>query len=324
MSRMPTRRPHLLVPCLVAVVAWTACGERQSPEPDSQGAAAPPAQAAAPPLPAEAAVSSRPERRGWTGVVVARESVDVTAETQGRVRAMHVQIGDAVQRGQPIASLDASIAGQDLEMARSALRAAEADASRVTEELGEARVRNERRKSNPELFSKEELAEVELRVKTAGAALQVAQARVSEQRARVRQLEAALGQTEVRAPFAGRVAERFVDLGAVIGPGTALVRLISSGDLMVRTAVPPEEARGLAAGSAVVVEPRNTGAEVRGVIERIAPEVDAASQMVLIEVRIDRTAGGTGGSGGSRALQTGQVVDVRRASAGGPQEVESR
>jgi RND family efflux transporter MFP subunit len=241
---------------------------------------------------------------------VARESVDVTAETQGRVRAMHVQIGDAVQRSQLIASLDASIAGQDLEMARSGLRAAEADANRVAEELGEARVRNERRKANPELFSKEELAEMELRVKTAAAALQVAQARVSEQRARVRQLEAALGQTAVRAPFPGRVAERFVDVGAVVGPGATLVRLISSGDLLVRAAVPPEEARGLSAGSAVAVEPRNTRNVVPGVIERIAPEVDAASQMVLIEVRIDRTAGSAGG------LQTGQVVDVRPARNG--------
>lgn len=312
MSRMPARRPlRRLAPCLVSALAWTACGEPQSPGLEARQPAPPSAAApAAPTLPAEAAVSPPPERRGWTGVVVARESVDVTAETQGRVRAMHVQIGDAVQQGRPIASLDASIAGQDLEMARSSLRAAEADASRVAEELAEARVRHERRQSNPELFSKEELAEVELRVKTASAALEVSRARVAEQRARVRQLAAALGQTEVRAPFPGRVAERFVDVGAVVGPGTPLVRLISSGDLMVRAAVPPEEARGLAAGSAVAVAPRNTRSEVPGVVERIAPEVDAASQMVLIEVRIDPSPGASG------VLQTGQVVDVRPASAG--------
>jgi RND family efflux transporter MFP subunit len=237
--------------------------------------------------------------------VVARESVDVTAETPGRLRAIYVTIGDAVQRGDRVASLDASIAGQDLEMARSSLRAAEADANRVSEELAEARVRSERRQTNPELFSKEELAEVALRVKTATAALEVSRARVSEQRARVRQLEAALGQTEVRAPFAGRVAERFVDVGAVVGPGTALVRLISSGDLLVRAAVPPEEARGLAQGAVVTVTPRNTRSAVPAVIERVAPEVDAASQMVLIEIRTDRSAASTGG------LQAGQVVDVR-------------
>jgi RND family efflux transporter MFP subunit len=243
-------------------------------------------------------------------VIVARDSVDVTSEIPGRLRAVYVGIGDTVRAGAPIAALDPQMAVQDLEMARAALRAVEADASRASEELAEARVRAERRKTNPELFSKEELAEVELRVKTAAAALEMSRARASEQRARVRQLEAALGQAEVRAPFAGRVAERFVDPGAVVGPGTALVRLISAEDLIVRSAVPPEEARSLSEGARVIAKGRDTTVEVSGTVERIAPEVDTASQMVLIEIRIEPDTG-------SR-LQTGQVVDVRPADAAAP------
>ena len=308
MSAMSRHRRLLrLVPLLVALLQGCG-GEAPPPEP----------QAAPLPAPAAPETSARrvetpsppaPERRGWTGVVVARESVDVTAEAQGRVRALYVQIGDPVKPGDRIASLDSAIPGQDLEMARSSLRASEADARRTAEELSAARVRHERRRSNPELFSKEELAEMELGVKTATAALQVAEARVSQERARVRQLEAALGQSEVRAPFAGRVAERFVDQGAVVGPGTALVRLISAGDLMVRAAVPPEEARALVVGDPVTAQPRDAGAAVRGTVQRISPEVDAASQMVLIEIRLDA---GTGGQG---TLQTGQVVDVRPVTA---------
>jgi multidrug efflux pump subunit AcrA (membrane-fusion protein) len=95
----------------------------------------------------------------------------------------------------------------------------------------------------------------------------------------------------------------------VVGPGTALVRLISAGDLMVRAAVPPEDARGLAVGDLVTARPRDAGAAVRGTVQRIAPEVDAASQMVLIEVRLDSPPGTRG------ALQNGQVVDVSPAAA---------
>jgi RND family efflux transporter MFP subunit len=304
MSAMLPRRPLLRILPLLAVLLY-GCGDESGP---SARQTAPSPEPAAPATPVRRVETPAPpplERRGWTGVVVARESVDVTAEAQGRVQAIYVQIGDAVAPGARIASLDAAIPGQDLEMARSSLRASEADAQRATEELGAARVRNERRLANPELFSKEELAEMELGVKTATAAVKVAEARVSEARARVRQLEAALGQSEVRAPFAGRVAERFVDQGAVVGPGTALVRLISAGDLMVRAAVPPEEARNLAVGDPVTAKPRDAGDAVRGTVQRIAPEVDAASQMVLIEVRLDPNTGGRG------ALQTGQVVDVR-------------
>jgi RND family efflux transporter MFP subunit len=244
------------------------------------------------------------QREGWLGVVVARESVDVTADSQGRLRAVHVSIGDRVRRGGPIATLDTSLAAQDLEMARSGLKGTEADERRAADELAEARARNERRQSNPDFFSKEDLAEAALRAKTAAAALEVARSRAAEQRARVRQLETSLSRNEIRAPFDGRVAERFADPGALVGPGTPVVRLISAGDLLVRAAVPPEEARRLAVGAPVTATVRTLGLRIPGAIQRIAPEVDAASQMVLIEVRLAPMPEMEG------RLQTGLVVDV--------------
>jgi RND family efflux transporter MFP subunit len=253
------------------------------------------------------AAPARPIRKGWIGVVVARESVDVTAEAPGRLQGVHVQIGDRVRRGDPIASLDTRLITQDLEMARSGLRASEADERRASDELAEAKARNDRRQANPDFFSKEDLAEVALQAKTFAAALDVARARVGEQRARVRQLEASLASNVIRAPFEGRVAERFVDPGAQIAPGSPIVRLISAGDLLVRAAVPPEEARALSVGSQVTATIRNLNLAVPGTIERIAPEVDAASQMVLIEIRL-----APGQEAVDGRLQTGLVVDVSR------------
>jgi len=235
---------------------------------------------------------------------VARESVDVTADSQGRLQAVYVSIGDPVKRGDRIATLDTRTAAQDLEMARSSLRAAEADEHRAVDEHAEAQARNDRRQKNPDFFSKEDLAEAALQAKTSASALEAARSRTAEQQARVSQLQTALSRTDIRAPFDGRVAERFVDAGAQVGPGTPVVRLISAGDLMVRAAVPPEEARRLAAGTPVTATVRTLGLPIPGTIRRIAPEVDAASQMVLIEVHLDPAPGTVG------RLQTGQVVDV--------------
>jgi len=262
---------------------------------------APAPKLAAKPAPAPVV---EPERKGWLGVVVSRESVDVTADSQGRLQAVYVSIGDRVKKGDRIASLDTRIAAQDLEMARSSLRGDEADERRAVDELAEAQARNDRRQKNPDFFSKEDLADAVLKAKTAGAALEVARSRTAEQRAKIRQLETSLGRNDVRAPFDGRVAERFADAGALVGPGTPVVRLISAGDLMVRAAVPPEEAHRLSPGNPVTATVRTLGLAVPGTIQRIAPEVDAASQMVLIEVRLDLTP-----ESASR-LQTGQVVDV--------------
>jgi RND family efflux transporter MFP subunit len=288
----------LLAACLAG------CTGREAPPPPAPSPA-PRAAAAAPAAPAPA------RSEGWLGVIVSRSSVDVTSDSQGRLAAVHVQIGDQVQRGDRIASLDTRLVAQDLEMARSMQRAAEADAGRATAEANEAQQRAQRRRDNPDFFSKEDIASAELAVKTSASGVQAAQARVGEQRARVKQLEASLGQSDIRAPFAGRVAERFVDVGAVVGPGTHIVRLISGGDLLVRVAVPPEEARGLTAGSAVTVHIRSQSLALPGRIERIAPEIDAASQMILIEARLEPA------NGAAPRVQTGQVVDVTPGSSGG-------
>jgi len=303
---MRSRHPSLLLALLILSPAWAAgCRDdrpaaaplaaRQSPAPAVRTAT--PSPATAPAVPAA--------RPGWIGVVVARESVDVKADSQGRLQTMRVSIGDPVRKGDPIATLDTSLAAQDLEMARSVLSGSQADLRRASAELAEAVARNDRRQKNPDFFSKEDLAQAALQAKTAQSAFDVARSRAAEQEGRVRQLQTTLSHNEIRAPFDGRVAARFVDPGAVVGPGSPLVRLISAGDLLVRAAVPPEEARRLKVGDPVAIDVRAQGFQLAGTLQRIAPEVDAASQMVLIEVRL-APAPGT-----ESRLQTGLVVDVR-------------
>lgn len=296
---MPSRR---LASCLTLALLATAAGcDRRNVTAEIPPPAAPrPATPAAPGSPEP----SPAPRQGWIGVLVARESVDVKADSPGRLRSMHVSIGDSVKRGDPIATLDTSLAAQDLEMARSALRGAQADQHRAADELAEAQARAERRLKNPDFFSKEDLAQAALQAKTSASAYEVARSRAAEQATRVRQLETSLSRNEIRAPFDGRVAERFADAGAVVDPGTRLVRLISAGDLLVRAAVPPEEARRLKEGDAVTVTVRTLGLRIPGTLQRIAPEVDAASQMVLVEIHLAPTPAIEG------RLQTGLVVDV--------------
>ena len=297
MRLMETR---VLILILLLGPVLSGCGDREAPE--ETAAAAP----VAPPPPAASPTTSK---KPWLGVVLSSESVDVTADSQGRLSAVYAQIGDTVRKGDRLASLDPRIVAQDLEMARSALRASEADAGRTSAELSEAQARWDRRRKNPEIFSKEDLSESELRVTTARSSVEVAQARVQEQRARVRQLETSVGQTEIRAPFDGRVAERFADPGAQVGPGTPVVRLMSGGDLRVRAVVPPDDARKLAPGTPVIARVRDVGLDVPGRVERIAPAVDTASQMVFVEIRLDPSPQVM-----SR-LQAGLVVDVRPSTS---------
>ena len=249
-----------------------------------EGPAAVPAAATTPVEAAETApwVETEPDAEGWIGVVVAGESVEVTPDLQGRLAAVLVGVGDTVDRGQVVARMDRDGLRQELNMAQAALSAARAEVDRLQIERSEAEVRYERRTGLGELVSQEEISEARLAFERTRTAVRVAEARVEEAEAREEQLLESLRRTEVRAPFPGRVTLRHADPGAMVGPNQPILT-VSSGSLRVRFAVPPEEAVRLAEGQSVwgvCCEPRRTTPLV---IERVAPQIDLAAQMVVVE-----------------------------------------
>lgn len=167
--------------------------------------------------------SGTQEPKGFLGVVVTRDVVDVAAETTGRVESVAVQVGDIVARRDLLARLDTSDVEQDLEMARASLRAAKAEVQRIESQVREAETRYTRRSNLPDIFSREEVEAARMEQETAQATLEAAQARVTEQETLVEQLRNRLQRTEIRAPFAGTVSVRYLDPGATVLPGAPVV-----------------------------------------------------------------------------------------------------
>jgi len=224
---------------------------------------------------------------GFIGVVVTRDAVDVAAESTGRVEEVFVRVGDQVSRGERLAQLDTRELEQNLTIARSSLQAARADVTRIRSQLEEAKTRYERRTSLPDIFSKEELEAAKMEKDTAQATLEAAEARVGEQEAQIEQLQSRLQRAEIRAPFEGTVALRYVDPGATVLAGTPVVRLLSTEELLVRFAVPPEAVESFELGDTVEVKLENTVRRTQATIQHIAPEIDGPSQMVFIEARLE-------------------------------------
>lgn len=239
---------------------------------------------------------------GFLGVVLPRQSVDVAPEIAGRVEQVLVREGDPVRRGQTVAVLGLSEIRQEVEMTEANLRAAEAEVARSKLELSDAENRLARRQSFPEAFPEEEMRQAEIQKQMAETNLEAAQARLSEQRARVTQARGKLAKAELRAPADGTVARRYLEPGALAGPGQPVVRLISGGSLIVRFAAPPEQARSLSASDRVRV--KAGGVDLPAVIEQVSPEVDPPSGMVILVATLDPAVHTTG------RLQPGSVVRV--------------
>lgn len=271
---------------LLVGLALTGCATRVSPPEEPAPSTPEPSQvigseASRRPTPRE------PHAVPFVGVVIPRETVDVAAETTGRLERVEVRVGDRVEAGDVLARVDTRLLSQDLAMAEASLNALEAEVERRRVELDNAQSRHERRSALPETFSREELSASRLEVETARSALKAAEARLREQQARIEQLREALASSTVRAPFTGTVALRYLDPGAAISPGTPVLRLITPGDLLVRFAVPPAAAEQLALGQPVEVEVQEVNLRARAIIDHIAPEIDTASQMVFMEARFE-------------------------------------
>lgn len=289
------RAPVLPAAVLLAALGAAACSDeperRAAGEPVGAQEVAPrPAQIQGPGAAPEAPAGVRQARRTdgtYPGVVLASQAVEVSSQEEGRLAAVDVRAGDVVKRGDRLAVLETQQLSQDAAMAVASLRAAEAEARSAAAQLQKAREQYERRKGLQDIVSREDIEAARTDQDVAAANVETANARVAQERARHQQLQDRLARAVLRSPIDGRVALRYLDTGSLVRPGTSVVRLISSQEFLLRFAVPPEEASRLRVGRRVAMRLESSAVTVEGTISQIAPQVDAASQMVFIEAEVE-------------------------------------
>ena len=225
----------------------------------------------------------------YVAVVAAGEKTDVGPAVAGEVVAVHVRPGDYVEAGDPLATLDARRAQEDLRMTEATLRSEKAALAQAEVDREEAANRLAQTEKLVEVGAASRSAVEDARFEHRRAKANEARvaAVVAQWRTKRAQLERQLADTELRAPFSGTVAERYVDPGGMAGPGVPVVRLISSDALWVRFAVPPQELEGLAVGTIVAARLESPALTVEATVRQIAPETDPASQLVFVDAQLD-------------------------------------
>ncbi|MBB5208881.1 efflux RND transporter periplasmic adaptor subunit [Chiayiivirga flava] len=203
--------------------------------------------------------------------VVGHDDARVASEQDGRVISV-APIGDWVERGGALARLDDSLLR--LQERRNA-----ADIARIEAQLEYARSQETR------------LATLVQRASIAGAQLdearaqrgvleqQLASARVERDETRLR-----LRNSTVRAPFAGTVAERFVQPGEYLVPGAPVVRLVDTRTLEVRARAPVNLAGRLVPGQRVTL--RHADGEAREAIVAVVPVGDESSRQFELRIAL--------------------------------------
>jgi len=281
----------------------------------------------------------------YTATVVARRTSQLAFQATERVDRILCGEGDYVTKGQLLAQQDqAALKSQyDAAVARSeqtaavlaelekgprkeTIDAARADLSQLkarsqgamAEYRRQAKLRKTRASSASEYdaarFDAEaaksavEAAEQKLRELLAG----TREEQINAQRgalgvitATIAQAKTRLDQTNLYAPFAGRISRRFVDEGSLPQRGAAVLEIVESDHLEVRFGVSPEIARELQLGDSLTFTSRDVSAV--GELKQVQPKLDRSTrtQMVIATLSEPEKTG----------MVDGQMVGVEFAVA---------
>jgi len=195
------------------------------------------------------------------GNLLANESVEIRPEVAGILEEVLFEEGDEVKKGMAIARIDREELGAEYSEAEANLRLAKSNYDRV-EKLFKQRT-----------ISRQEYDEARRQYNTA--------------RAIAERIASRLEETEILAPFDGRMGERHVSPGQYVDSAVVLAELVDATPVKAEFMVPERFVSELDKGKKVKIE---VGAYPNDIFEGevyfIAPSVDPATRTILLKATV--------------------------------------
>ncbi|MBC7600961.1 MAG: efflux RND transporter periplasmic adaptor subunit [Polaromonas sp.] len=266
----------LIAVAAAAVVAIVVFSMGRSNKAPATSAAPKPALTVAVAQPAQ---TSLPITLHANGNIVAWQEAVIGSESSGlRLTQVLVNVGDTVKAGQLLARFSGDSVQADVAQARASLVEAQATALDAASNAARARTLQ-----NSGALSTQQINQYSTTEQTAKARVAAAQAVLDAQQLRG-------NNTRVAAPDNGIISARSATVGAVVGSGTELFRLIRGGRLEWRAEVTSNEVTRIKPGATVLVTAAS-GTKVQGSVRMVAPTVDPLTRNALVYVDLPRNAG---------------------------------
>ena len=220
-----------------------------------------------PPVPVETRAPARGDifaTYSGTSPIEAFAEADVIAKVDGEVRELHVEEGDMVEKNQILATLDGDRLRLELSESQARLRKLQRDFQRNVE------------LQEKDLISEGDFEKIQYDLEALQASFNLAS------------LE--LDYTQIRAPIAGVISERYLKLGNTIKTGDQVFRVTSFDPLVAYMFIPEREFRQIAAGQPVQIEiDALTGPPVVATVTRVSPIVDPETGTFKITIELRGT-----------------------------------
>ena len=212
----------------------------------------------------------------YSGTVEGENTVPLSFPMAGTVQALHIHLGQQVRQGQLVATLDSLSSASAYSAARATLEQAEDAYRRMKELHGKG--------SLPDI----KWVEVQSRVEQARSMEQIAAKNLKD--------------CKLYAPLSGIVAEKNIEVGQNVLPGTPVARLVTASALKVKIAVPEAEIATVPIGQkASVVAPALEGKAFTAYVAEKGVVANPLSRSYDVKLKVE---------GSHAELLPGMVVDV--------------
>lgn len=240
-----------------------------------------------------------------SGLIAPLERVQVQPLIEGQpIEALQADVGDLVEAGQVLARLSKSTlelqraqsfasraaAGATIAQAEAQLLEAEAsaaEAQRVADRTAKLREGGAASQAAADTANSNAVSAT-ARVSVARQSLEAARAQLALAEAQLANVELQLTRTEVKAPYAGEVAERNATLGAVASAAaTPMFVLIRDGALELRAEVAEADILRLKAGQKANLRSVGLSEPMTGTVRLVEPTIDATSRLGVARIDLD-------------------------------------
>ena len=219
------------------------------------------------------------------GTVRARLRATVEAKASGRILKFPAVLGQKVNAGELLASLDAPEIKARLEQADATQQQAERDWKRVSS-----------------LY--EQQASTRADYDGAESRLQLARAGVAEARA-------LLDYVEIKAPFTGVVTRKTADVGDLAVPGKPLLELEDPTRLQLEADVPEALAARVHSGARLAMRLGEGDTELLGTVSEMAPNADPVSRTFRVKLDLPENPALMSGEFARLEVPVGETTSLR-------------
>jgi RND family efflux transporter MFP subunit len=243
------------------------------------------------------------------GNIQAVTEAPILARAEGFVQRRYVDIGDRVNAGQLLVDIQAPDLDQQVVQARAAVQQAQADLERATAALEQGRANENLAKvtatrwqnlSSRGVVSRQENDQYQAQylaqsanVRALDRAVAASKGNVAAAQANVARLAELQGYLQVRAPFAGVITLRNVDVGTLVTTGsTLLFRIAQTNLLRTYVNVPQSDASEVRVGETATLSTADLpDRKFKGTVARTASSLDPSSRTLLVEIEVPNPDG---------------------------------